>query len=514
MEAGVVNSPSYQRSRVPSYTRQDPSMTRQDLGRLALLATLCWIIYGIGMSDRGLVGPDEPRYAAIAREMATSGDWVTPRLWGEPWFEKPALLYWMGALGELLGIQGDLAIRVPVALMSFAFLLAFYVLVRRVFGRQGADGAVLILATAAGWAAYSQIGVFDLPLAATTSLALVALLPWVENPQKKRLLPLFGAALGFGLLAKGLVAPAIATLAVLSVCRDRGIGPVARDLFSARTLVPFASVTLPWYGLCYWRNGAAFLEEFIWRHHVLRVFSSELQHEQPWWFYLPVILVGLAPWTPLVASAVASTDWRNDPRMRFLGAWALGTLAIFSVSTNKLPGYVLPAVPALCLIAGRELRRAPVWAWAGSGLMLCLFPIAAAVLPTALADGLPAAWPPDSTAWIPVAGFLALTICVGAAAAKGEPTIAAALVAVGATVGYWNLKSLTFNDLDAAAGSRSVWREQADVVGSTCIGDVRRHVEYGLRYYSDDRLRPCTLDPQPFALKGDPPRRVPIVDAN
>ena len=68
-------------------------MTRQDLGRLALLAILCWIIYGIGISDRGLVAPDEPRYAAIAHEMASSGDWVTPRLWGEPWFEKPALLY-------------------------------------------------------------------------------------------------------------------------------------------------------------------------------------------------------------------------------------------------------------------------------------------------------------------------------------------------------------------------------------------------------------------------------------
>ena len=489
-------------------------MTRQDLGRLALLATLCWIIYGVGLSDRGLVAPDEPRYAAVAHEMASSGDWITPRLWGEPWFEKPALLYWMGALGEILGIEGDLAIRVPVALLSFVFLIAFHVLVRRSFGRQDADGAVLLLATAAGWAAYSQVGVFDLPLAAATGLALAALLSWVEDAQQKRLLPLFGAALGFGVLAKGLVAPAIATLAVLSVCRDRGVKPVARDLFSARTLLPFAAVTLPWYGLCYWRNGTAFLEEFAWRHHVLRLFSSELQHEQAWWFYLPVILLGLAPWTPLVASSVISADWRGDPRMRFLGAWAVGAVAIFSVSTNKLPGYVLPAIPPLLVIAGRGLRRAPVWAWAGSSFMLCLFPIAAAVLPTALADGLPSAWPPDSTAWIPVAGFLALTAAVGAAAAKGRPAVAAALVAAGAAVGYWNLKSLTFRDLDAVAGSRSVWREQADRVDSTCIGDVRRHVEYGLRYYSDNRLQPCAQHPQPFTIEGDPPRREPTTDPN
>jgi 4-amino-4-deoxy-L-arabinose transferase-like glycosyltransferase len=489
-------------------------MTRQDLSRLALLATLCWIIYGIGISDRGLISPDEPRYAAVAHEMAASGDWITPRLWGEPWFEKPALLYWMGALSEVLGISGDLAIRVPVALTSFAFLLAFFVLVRRAYGQQDADGSAVLLATAAGWAAYSQIGVFDLPLAAATSLALLALLPWVQNSEDRRLLPIFGAALGVGVLAKGLVAPAIATLAVLSVCRDRGVGPVARDLFSMRTLAPFALVTLPWYGLCYWRNGTVFLEEFVWRHHVLRFFSSELQHEQAWWFYLPVILLGLAPWTPLAASAVVSTDWRGDPRIRFVGAWALGTLAIFSVSTNKLPGYILPAIPPLCLVAGRGLRRAPVWAWAASGLMLCLFPIAAAVLPAALADGLPAAWPPDSTAWMAVAAFLALAVCAGVAAAKGRPAVAAALVAAGAAVGYWNLKSLTFSSLDAVAGSRSIWREQADLVDSTCIGDVRRHVEYGLRYYSGNRLRPCALDPKPFVLNGDPPRREPLANSN
>lgn len=487
-------------------------MTRRDLSRLVLLATLCWIVYGIGISDRGLVAPDEPRYAAIAHEMAESGDWVTPRLWGEPWFEKPALLYWMGALSEVLGLTGDLAIRAPVALASFAFLVVFYLLVRRSFGQQEADGATVLLATAAGWAAYSQIGVFDLPLAAATSLALLALLPWVEDSQDKRQLPVFGAALGIGVLAKGLVAPAIATLAVLPVCRDRGVGAVARDLFSARTLFPFAAMTLPWYGLCYWRNGTVFLEEFIWRHHLLRLVSSELQHEQPWWFYLPLILLGLAPWTPLVAGAALSTDWRSRLRMRFLAAWALGTLALFSISTNKLPGYVLPAIPPLCLIAGIGLRQASVWAWTASGLMLCLFPLAAAVLPAALADGLPAAWPPASTAWIAVAAYAALSVAVGTAAAKGRRALAAALVAAGAASGYLSLKLMTFHELDAVAGSRLIWRRYADQAENTCIGDVRRHVEYGLRYYSNNRLRPCTLDPQPYALHGDPPRREPTVN--
>jgi 4-amino-4-deoxy-L-arabinose transferase-like glycosyltransferase len=482
-------------------------MTREYLGRLALLATLCWIVYGVGLSDRGLVGPDEPRYAAIAHEMAISGDWVTPRLWGDPWFEKPALLYWIGATAESAGLASDLAIRVPVVLLSFGFLVCFHVFIRRWFGRFDADGATLVLATAAGWAAYSQVGVFDLPVAAATGIALLSLLPWVENPKHDRLLPVFGAALGVGVLAKGLVSPAIAFLAVLSVCRDRGIRSVVRDLFSLRTLGPFALVTLPWYGLCYWRNGMPFVEEFLWRHHILRFFSSELQHVQSWWFYVPVILIGLAPWTPLAAAAITSATWRKDARMRFIAAWAIGALVLFSASTNKLPGYILPALPPLCLIIGRGLRWAPTWSWVTSGLTLCLFPLAAAVLPAALADGLVSAWPPESTTWAASGAFVLLAATVGLTAKKGKPAIATLLVAAGATFGYWNLKSITFNDLDESAGSRFIWSHVQDDADTLCLGDLRRHVEYGLRYYSSNRLRPCRESQMPFVLSGDPPVR-------
>lgn len=482
-------------------------MTRDSLGRLALLALLCWIICGAGLSERGLVGPDEPRYAAIAHEMAVSGDWVTPRLWGDPWFEKPALLYWMGAAAETLGIGGDLATRVPVALLSFAFLVCFHFFVRRSFGLSDADGATLVLATVAGWAAYSQVGVFDLPVAAATGVALLALLPWVKDSSQKQLLPLFGAALGIGVLAKGLVAPAVAFLALLSVCRDRGIGRVAGDMFSARTLVPFGIVTLPWYGLCYWRNGTPFVEEFLWRHHVLRLFSSELQHVQPWWFYVPVLLIGLAPWTPLAITALTSTRWREESQMRFLAAWALGALLLFSVSTNKLPGYILPAVPPLCLIAARGLRRAPAWAWGCAGLLLCLFPLAASVLPGAMEDGLAAAWPPASIAWALSGGFVAVALAAAFSASKGRTLLATGLIATGATFGYWNLKTTAFSDLDRAAGSRAIWMEIRDSNEPICLGKLRRHVEYGLRYYSEGKLKPCKSSPAALQMTGDPPRR-------
>src|ERR1700731_4134554 len=110
------------------------TMDRRFLRLLLLAIPLVYFLYFFGLSQVGLLGPDEPRYAAIGREMAQSGDWITPRLWGEPWFEKPALLYWMTAAGFRAGLDSDLAPRLPVAIVSVAFLIYFFVALRREFG--------------------------------------------------------------------------------------------------------------------------------------------------------------------------------------------------------------------------------------------------------------------------------------------------------------------------------------------------------------------------------------------
>src|SRR5438552_14426429 len=116
-----------------------------------LAALLIYFLYFFHLTAAGMLGPDEPRYAAIGREMARSGDWITPRLWGEPWFEKPALLYWMTGIAFRLGLGEDLAPRLPVAIVSVAFLAAFFWLLRREFGERAAAFATVILATSAGW---------------------------------------------------------------------------------------------------------------------------------------------------------------------------------------------------------------------------------------------------------------------------------------------------------------------------------------------------------------------------
>src|SRR5713226_5812190 len=102
--------------------------------QLFLAIPLLYLLYFFGLTSAGLLGPDEPRYAAISREMAQSGDWITPSLWGEPWFEKPALLYWMEGAAFRLGLNEDLAPRLPVAVLSVTFLIFFYWILRREFG--------------------------------------------------------------------------------------------------------------------------------------------------------------------------------------------------------------------------------------------------------------------------------------------------------------------------------------------------------------------------------------------
>src|ERR1039457_1822632 len=125
------------------------------------------------MAKVGLIRPDEPRYASIARSMAASGDWVTPGLSGQPWFEKPALLYWMEGAAFRAGLGPEVAPRLPVALAACAFLAFYWWILKREFGCLPASFATAILGTSAGWIVCSQVGVPDLPLTATYSAAML-----------------------------------------------------------------------------------------------------------------------------------------------------------------------------------------------------------------------------------------------------------------------------------------------------------------------------------------------------
>ena len=135
-----------------------------DLSRSWVIVPLL-VMYLLDLGGVGFLGPDEPRYASIGREMARSGDWITPRLDGEPWFEKPPLLYWMIAAGRRIHLPDEWAARLPVALLSAGFLVFFFRLISREFSSRLALAALAILATSAGWVAFSFAALTDLPIA-------------------------------------------------------------------------------------------------------------------------------------------------------------------------------------------------------------------------------------------------------------------------------------------------------------------------------------------------------------
>jgi len=478
-----------------------------------LAMPLAFVLYFYRLSAVGLIEQDEPRYASIGREMARSGDWVTPRLWGAPWFEKPALLYWMTGAGFRLGLGTELAPRLPVALLAVGFLAFFWWMVKREFGCQAAGLATLILGTCGEWVGLSQVGTTDIPLAATFSAAMLLALPWIAR-RDTRFLPAASAMLGCAVLAKSLLplvlaAPAI-PLAWWFGRRADGPSPALRDLLRPRVVTPFLAVALPWYLLCYLRNGRPFLLELIWRQQVGRFTSGELLHAQRWWFYLPVMAGALLPWTPLLPLAFRRGALR-DRRRLFLLVWVLFGFLFFSVSVNKLAGYVLPLLPPAALLAAlglEETENARGWL-AACALTLVAFPIAAPALPAAVARGLSRAPRPAFDWWWLAPVAVAAAVWVLAARRR---LAAVAVIATGVAAGIFYVKQSAAPKVDAAASARGLWQSIAGRAGDVCIGKMDRNWVYGLNYYSVTPLPECSAQPRPLWLmqsSGEAPSLVP-----
>jgi 4-amino-4-deoxy-L-arabinose transferase-like glycosyltransferase len=433
-----------------------------------LLLAVLLFLYFWGLADVGLLGPDEPRYAAIGRQMARSGDWVTPVLWSKPWYEKPALLYWMSGLGNLVGLGPERAPRYPVALASVAFLIFFYRILLRAFENSPvALYASVILAVSAGWLAFSFVSVTDVPLSASLGVAV--------------LLTVFGGApvwvagifLGLAVLAKGLVPWVLfAPIAAWLIFWKREWKHAA-ILIGASILV-----AAPWYLLCYLRNGWPFIEEFFVRHHFQRFSTDVLRHVQPWYFYLPVLLGAAFPWTPLYGVLLSPSRAKSifeDQRVRVIGLWVLWCLVFFSSSKNKLPGYILPAMPGIAILLGLAAEKSPRWVLALSAWLLSLIPALAHVLGPALDRGLTKVAIPGPPAWgLVLAGIAALCTL-------GNRKFAILAIAGAFLIPLTYLKQVAFPILDRTVSARQAAKKGVP----ECVDHSQRDLYYGLNYYLD-----------------------------
>ena len=415
--------------------------------------------------------------------MARSGDWVTPRLDGAAWFEKPPLLYWMVAAGHVARLPDEWAARLPVALLSLAFLLLFFYIIAREFTTKIAIAAVTILATSAGWLAYSFGALTDLPMSAMLGAAILVTL------FEKRKWSGFaaGALLGLAVLAKAFV-PLVLFAPVLLIARGKRL----------TILAGLIAVALPWHILCFLRNGQAFWAEYFWRQQFSRFFTTERQHVQRWWFYGPVLLAGLFPWTPLVA-LLARRDTYTDVRMRYLGGWIVFGLAFFSASENKLAGYLLPLMPGLALLlalgldSAIEKSKIAPWLLAASTASLIALPMIVHALPDAMLSGVGRTQVNLALAM----PFLLAAAVVWWLSWSRKPSLAILAGGMAIVFGVAYFKGAVFPELDDRVSVRGFWRAHGPEAAGACLDGVGRTWEYGLNYYDEHPFHECAAGETP-----------------
>ncbi len=322
---------------------------------LILLFVLLW---AAGLSTRSITRPDEGRYAEIAREMAVSGDWVVPHLNGIPYFEKPPLQYWATATAiDVLG-PTPLAARLWTALLGLLGLAVVWRFGDRLFGHGAGVRATLVLAGSLYYAALGHVNSLDMGVSVWMTLAVCAFLAAQVGDRRWMWLAWVAAAAGF--LSKGLMALALpgGTL-VLYTLWTRDTSPWKR-LEILRGLPLFLLLSVPWFVLAAERH-PEFLHFFFIHEHLERFTTTVHRRVEPAWYFLPILLAGLLPWTTLFPASVLRPLRGFRSRVfspqRFLAIYALFVVAFFSLSGSKLPSYILPAFPAMALLMGRQLMQ-------------------------------------------------------------------------------------------------------------------------------------------------------------
>ena len=339
-------------------------MTMRTRTEVLLLVAFCGFLFFYGRGSFGLVGADEPRYAQVAREMLGRHDWITPTLQGKPWLEKPILYYWQAmASYSLFGVT-DSAARLPSAMDTALMIAAIYFFLRRFRSGREEDGA-LITAGSAAVIGFARAAATDMPLAASFTIALLAWYAWHES-EKRMYLAAFYVFLALGMLAKGPIAPALAAVIILIFAAAQRDWPAAFRTLWIPGILLFFVVTLPWYVAVQLRN-PEFFRIFILEHNLARFSENLYHHRQPFWFYIPVLLLGLMPWTLWLILAVVErvrllwSEGRNsmsnpdDAWQVFLFVWLFVPVVFFSASQSKLPGYILPAIPAGALLVSEYI---------------------------------------------------------------------------------------------------------------------------------------------------------------
>jgi 4-amino-4-deoxy-L-arabinose transferase-like glycosyltransferase len=487
-----------------------------------LLGFVLVSLYVLGI--RTLVPPDEGRYAEMAREMFASGDWITTRLNGIKYFEKPPLQTWMNALTFTVFGVGGWQARLWTGLCGiFGVLMTGYAGMR-LYGARVGLYAALVLASSFYWIACSQVNSLDMGLSGMMTLALCALLIAQRDaatPREQRhwmLVCWVGMALA--VLSKGLIGlvlPGGVLVIYTVITRDWRLWT---RLHMGKGLLLFCAVAAPWFVLVGLKNPEQ--PHFFFIHeHFDRFLLKEHHREAGWWMFLALLAAGCMPWLGVLLQSLVQGARRTAPERFRPGlmalVWVVFILAFFTNSQSKLPGYLLPVFPAVALLIGHYLdagtRRVHL---INAGVMLFLGALLLALVPFMTRLGthtseqaLFALYQP----WVFAAGCVAL---LGGAAAlvltrRTRHDLAVVALAV-AGFGTTHLMLAGFEPIgQARAGAQMLPAIQAELTPASTIYAVGMYEQSMTFYLARPVVLVAYLDEFEFGLQQEPHRGIPDV---
>ncbi|KPA99698.1 lipid IV(A) 4-amino-4-deoxy-L-arabinosyltransferase [Pseudomonas asplenii] len=316
------------------------------------------LFYLLPMMFHGLWTPDETRYAQISQEMLLSGNWTAPHFMGLRYFEKPIAGYWMIAIGQAIFGENLFGVRVASALSTGLSVLLTYLIARRLWNdpRKSFASALLFMSfgLVAGQAGYANL---DPQFTLWSNLSLVAFWFASDSQQRRQRLwawAVLGLACGMGFLTKGFLALLLPVLVALPyMIWQRRLGELLRC--GPIAVVVALAVALPWV-MAVNAQEPDYWNFFFWHEHIQRFAGNNAQHAQPWWFYLPLLVVSCLPWSVLLVPTFKQAwQQRRQAGIGFLWLWFALPLAFFSLSKGKLPTYIMPCLLPLALMMGHAL---------------------------------------------------------------------------------------------------------------------------------------------------------------
>ena len=320
------------------------------------------------LGARVLVPTDEGRYAEMAREMLATGDWITLRLNGIKYFEKPPLQNWMNALTFALFGLGEWQARLWTGLTALLGIVSVGFTAAKLYDRRTGWIAALMLGSGFYWAGMGHVNSLDMGISGFFAVTLCALIlgqrDGVSEKEQRNYMLLCWAAMALATLSKGLIGivlpGAVLTLYTL-LARDLRMWT---KLHFGKGLLLFFAITAPWFILIAMRNPEH--PHFFFIHeHFDRFTSGVHKRGGPWYYFIPLMVLGILPWLGYLFSSVGA-GWKKEASrfqpLLMAWIWAVFFFVFFSVSGSKLPGYIVPIFPALALIGARQAAQgAEVW---------------------------------------------------------------------------------------------------------------------------------------------------------